>query len=152
MKRLVNLNLTNTTADGTYGFLRNTTITVPLKYLSNFRRPLKMILNYSKVESKVRKTKYCLLLVLGVANSVALYVLFLLSKTENYIFLSSLYQQMITINFQSFLSKDLKDQSVLIISFVVIQTIWRNKEANNRTRWTLYTQMVVGLWLSQKSW
>ena len=82
-----------------------------------------MILNYSKVESKVRKTKYCLLLVLGVANSVALYVLFLLSKTENYIFLSSLYQQMITINFQSFLSKDLKDQSVLIISFVVIQTI-----------------------------
>ena len=62
--------LENTEADGTYGILRNTTITGPLKYLSNFRRSLKMLLISSKVELKFRWTTHCVLLVLGVANSV----------------------------------------------------------------------------------
>ena len=66
----------NTEADGTYEILGNTTITVPWLHLSNFRRSLEMLLINSKVELKLRWTLHCVLLVLGAANSVALWVLF----------------------------------------------------------------------------
>ena len=71
-----------------------------------------MLLINSKVELKLRWTTCCVWIVLGVANSVALQVLFLLSKAENYEFLSSLYQQKTTRNYQNFLAKDLKDQCI----------------------------------------
>ena len=59
-------------ANVTYGSLRITTVTVPLNYLNNFKRSLEMLLINSKVELKLRWTKHCVLLVLGVTSSVAL--------------------------------------------------------------------------------
>ena len=46
--------LGNTEADGANGILRNTTITVPLKYLSNFWRSLERPLINCKVELKLK--------------------------------------------------------------------------------------------------
>ena len=44
--------------------------------------------------------------------TIILIILFLLSKTENYMFLSSCYQQKTIKNYQNFLVKDLKDQFI----------------------------------------
>ena len=41
-------------------------------------------------------------------------ILFTLSKTQNYMFLSSLYQEKVIKNYQNFLAKDLKDQFIEI--------------------------------------
>ena len=46
--------LRNTVADGANGILRNATIAVPLKYLSNFWRSLEMPLINCRVESKLK--------------------------------------------------------------------------------------------------
>ena len=43
------------------GILENVTIAMPLKYLSNFRRSLKMPLINCKVELKLKWEKYCVL-------------------------------------------------------------------------------------------
>ena len=48
-------------ADGDNGVLKNATIAVSLKYLSNFWRSLEMPLIYCKVELKFKWTKYCVL-------------------------------------------------------------------------------------------
>ena len=45
----------------TNGVLKNATIPVPLKYLSNFWRSLEMPLINCKVELKLKWTKYCVL-------------------------------------------------------------------------------------------
>ena len=45
----------------TNGVLKNATIAVPLKYLSNFWRSLEMPLINCKVELKLKWTKYCVL-------------------------------------------------------------------------------------------
>ena len=55
-------------ADGVNGILRFTTITVPLKYLSNFWRSLKMPLFLCKVELKVRWTNQFVLSASGADN------------------------------------------------------------------------------------
>ena len=55
--------------------------------------------------------KHCVLLVLGTENPNAnAKNIFLLSKIQNYLFLSSLYQQNATKNYQHFLAKGLKNQ------------------------------------------
>ena len=41
-------------------------------------------------------------------------ILFLLSKTQNYMFLQQLYQQETIRNYQNFLAKDLKDQFIMM--------------------------------------
>ena len=51
----------NTIADEVNGFLGNATITVPLKYLSNFWRPLEMPLINCKVELNHDRTNHCVL-------------------------------------------------------------------------------------------
>ena len=43
---------------------------------------------------------------------ITLILLFSLSKTQNYMFLSSLYQKKIIKNYQNFLAKNLKDQFI----------------------------------------
>ena len=48
--------------------IENATITIPLKYLSNFWRSLEMSLISCKFQSKLRWTKHCVLSMLGVAN------------------------------------------------------------------------------------
>ena len=52
----------NTVAEGANGILKNETIAVPLKYLSNFWRSLEMPLINCKVELKLKLTKYCIFL------------------------------------------------------------------------------------------
>ena len=46
--------LVNTEADNSNGILKNATVTVPLKYLSNFCRSLEMPLINCKVEFKCK--------------------------------------------------------------------------------------------------
>ena len=82
--------LQNTEADGANGILKNH---VPLKYLSDFWRSLEMLLINCKVELKLTWTSYCVLRALG-ADTLMIIILiisFLLSKTQNYKFLLSLY-------------------------------------------------------------
>ena len=50
------------------GILKNATLAVPLKYLSNFWRSLEMPLINCKVELKFRCTNYCVLSAVGVDN------------------------------------------------------------------------------------
>ena len=57
--------------DGVNGILRNVTIAVPLKYLSNFWRSLEMSLIRCKVELKLKRTNHCILSANGNDNSDA---------------------------------------------------------------------------------
>ena len=43
---------------------------MPLKYLGNFWRSLEMSLINCKVESKLKRTKYCVLITTGADNAV----------------------------------------------------------------------------------
>ena len=60
--------LENTGADGANRILRNATIAVPLKYLSNIWKSLEMPLINCKVELKLKWTKYCVLSALCFVN------------------------------------------------------------------------------------
>ena len=51
--------LEKTEADGANRVLKNTTVAVLLKYLSNFWRSLEMTLIICKAELKLKWTKYC---------------------------------------------------------------------------------------------
>ena len=53
--------LENTEAENINGILKKATITVLLKYLSNFWRSFEMPVINWKVESKLKWTKYCVL-------------------------------------------------------------------------------------------
>ena len=61
--------LGNTEADNANGILKNTTIAVPLKYLSNFWISLEMPLINSKIELKLKWTNYCVLSAAGEDNA-----------------------------------------------------------------------------------
>ena len=62
--------LGNTEADHKIEILKNATIAVPLKYLSNFRISFEMPLINCKVELKLKWTKYCVFSVAGNENEV----------------------------------------------------------------------------------
>ena len=51
----------NTEADGANGILKNATVAVSLKYLSNFWGSIKMLLIICKIELKLKWTKYYVL-------------------------------------------------------------------------------------------
>ena len=71
--------------DGNNGILKNATIAVPLKYLSNFLRLLEIsLLNY-KIELKLKWKKYCVLQLVLIMTILILATLFLPSKTQKYI-------------------------------------------------------------------
>ena len=61
--------LGNTAADGTSGILKNTTIAVPIKYLSNFWRSLETPLINCKVELKLKWANHCVLAANGNDNT-----------------------------------------------------------------------------------
>ena len=61
----------NAAADGANRLLKNATITVPLKYLSNFWRSLEIPLINCKVELKLKWTSYCILSAAGADNDNA---------------------------------------------------------------------------------
>ena len=80
--------LENTETDGVNGNLKNATIAVPLKYLSNFWRLLEMPLINCKVEVKLNWTKYCVLSAAGVDNVNGNYdysIIFTIKDTQFYI-------------------------------------------------------------------
>ena len=62
--------LENTEPDGANGILKNATIVVPLKYLSNFWRSLEMPLINCKVKLKLKWTKYRVLSAAGADNVI----------------------------------------------------------------------------------
>ena len=66
--KLLGNTVAQSAANAANGILRNTTIAVPLKYLSNFWRSLKIPLLNCKVELKLRWTKYCVFSVAGTDN------------------------------------------------------------------------------------
>ena len=77
-------------APSTNGILKNATIAVPLKYLSNFWRSIKNPLINFKEELKLRRTKHCLCLqvvLIMLMEIMMIIILFLLLKTQNYMFL-----------------------------------------------------------------
>ena len=77
-----------TAPNNTNKILKNATTAVPLKYLSNFLRSLETALINCKVELKIKSTKCCVLSVAGAdMQMLILIILFLLSKTQNYMFL-----------------------------------------------------------------
>ena len=53
------------------GIFRDTTVAVPLKYLSNFWKSLEMSLINCKVKLKLKRTKYCVLAAGGADNADA---------------------------------------------------------------------------------
>ena len=56
--------------------------------------------------------KHCVLPVLANIMIMLMIIKFLLSKTQNYMFLLSLYQQKTIKSYQNLLEKDLKDQCI----------------------------------------
>ena len=66
--KLLGNTVAQSAANAANGILRNTTIAVPLKYLSNFWRSLKIRLLNCKVELKLGWTKYCVFSVAGTDN------------------------------------------------------------------------------------
>ena len=60
--------LENTEADGGNGILKNATIAVQSKYLSNFLRSLEMLLINCKVKTTLKWTNYCVLSAAGAGN------------------------------------------------------------------------------------
>ena len=97
-------NFSNTTFSS-----KNAAIAVPLKYLSNFWKSLEMLL----INCKVELMEHCVY-VAGTDNTNADDNTTLLSKTQNYMSLSSLYQQKTIKNYLKFTAKDLKDQCIRI--------------------------------------
>ena len=77
------------------GILRNATIAVLLKYLSNFWRSLEMPLINCKVELKLKWTKYCVLSASGTENAInedvnANNIIFTTKDTKLYVPLATL--------------------------------------------------------------
>ena len=102
--------LRNTETEGANGILKNTTIAVLLKYLMNFWRSLEILLINCKAELKLNIV-FCLQLVM-IMTILILIIPFSISKRQNYMFPSTLYQQKTLINYQNFFVKDLKDQFI----------------------------------------
>ena len=70
---------------------------MPLKYLSNFWRSLEILLINCKVELKGRWSKHLCLSVSGTDNANGnndIIILFLLLKTQNYMFLLKIYKKL----------------------------------------------------------
>ena len=81
--------LEKTEADNANRILKNETITFPLKYSSNFWISLEMPLINWKADLKLKFTLFCLQLVkiIILMRMLLLIILFLLSETQNYMFL-----------------------------------------------------------------
>ena len=77
----------NIEANGANGILRNTTIAVPLKYLSNFWRSLEMPLIKCRVELKPKLTNHCVLPAADVDNDNAYSIddIFIINDTKLYV-------------------------------------------------------------------
>ena len=103
--------LENKVADGAKEILKNATIVVPLKYLSNFWRSPEMPLINCKVKLKLKWTKYCVFSPAGVNNRASNNIIFTIKDTRLYIPVVT-YQQKTIKNYQNYLAKDLKDQFI----------------------------------------
>ena len=88
--------------------LKNTTISVLLKYLSNFGDHLKCHRLTGKLNQNLDRERILKIIMI----TLILILSFLLSKTQNYMFLSSLYQQNTIKNYQNFLAKNLKNRYI----------------------------------------
>ena len=99
-----------------------------------------------KVQLKLYLTKHCVLAAAGIENLGTNYNNFFIiftiytvfTKTQNYVFLSSLYQQKTIKNYQNFLAKNLKDQCI----GVNIKTNSENKNTTNEYRYFLRSNFV----------
>ena len=79
-----------TEVDYANGTSKNAAIAVPLKYLSNFWRSLEMSFINSRVELKLKWTKYCVLSVAGSENNInedanANNIIFAIKDTKLYV-------------------------------------------------------------------
>ena len=88
--------------------LKNATISVLLKYLCNFGDHLKCHWLTGKLNRNLDRGRILKIIMI----MLILILSFLPSKTQNYMFLSSLYQQNTIKNYQNFLAKNLKDRYI----------------------------------------
>ena len=105
--KLLKLKVAQTASNAANGILKNATIAVPLKYLSNFWRSLEIPLINCKVELKVKWTKYCVLPVGSndnLNNIDSDRIIFTLKDTKLYVHIVTL-----STRGNQKLSKDLKD-------------------------------------------
>ena len=105
--KLLKLKVAQTALNAANGILKNATIAVPLKYLSNFWRSLEIPLINCKVELKVKWTKYCVLPVGSndnLNNIDSDRIIFTLKDTKLYVPVATL-----SARGNQKLSKDLKD-------------------------------------------
>ena len=95
------------------GILKNATIAVPLKYLSNFWGSLELPLINWKVELKLKCSKCCVLPAAGNDNTSANLdnIIFTIKDTKLYVPVVTVQQKTIE-NYQNFLAMDLKDQFI----------------------------------------
>ena len=79
--------LRNMVADGINGTVKNATMALPLKYLTNFWRSFEMLLINCKVELKRKWTKYCVLSEAGAhnANANSKNIIFTIKDTKLYV-------------------------------------------------------------------
>ena len=105
--------LENIESDNANAILRNVTIAVPLKYLSNLWRSLEIPLIHCKVELKLIWTKYCGLSAAGADNPNAISndIIFTIKDIKLYVPVIILSAEIIR-DYQSFLRKDLKGQFI----------------------------------------
>ena len=101
--RLVGETETQTAPKNNNGILKSATISVLIKYLSNFRRFVERLL----INCKVVWSKHSIVATVSVANGGANSnnTFFLLSKTQNHMFLSSFHQQKTLKKLRKLLSK-----------------------------------------------
>ena len=102
--------LEKTVTGGNNGILKNATVAVTLKYLSDILRSIEMTLISYKVELKLKWTKYCVLSTAGAdnANANPNNIIFTIKDTKLYVpvfTLSAKDNQSLS----KLLSKDLKD-------------------------------------------
>ena len=122
----------NTEADEANGILKNTTIVVPLKYLSNFWRLLEMPLINYKIELKLRYTKYCVFSAAGAdnTNDNPNNIISTIKDKKLYVLVVPLSAKDIK-NYQNISAKDLKDQCIEMDT----KTKSENKNTTNKYRY-----------------
>ena len=106
------------------GILKNATIVVPLKHLSNFWRLLEMPLINCKVELKLKRTKYCVLTAAGADNNNA--------NSNNFVFTlkdTQLYVPVVTL-----LAKNNKKLLKLLRKGFERSVYWNEYETNRKNR------------------
>ena len=133
--------LGNIGADNKNGILKNATIALPLKFVSNFWRSLEMPLINCKIELKLKQAKYCIFSAAGadnVNNIDSINIIFTIKDTRLYVLLITLPARDNQKVSSKFLSKGF-ERSVYWNEY---KTKSKNKNTKNEYRYFLETAFI----------